>query len=150
MEDIASGRGTEVLHRNLPLALRPGDSRRRPVGDEHRSTVGGGAGVAEIAAERGPPLDRDAADDRGRIHQSGIVLLNDGVFIDTIAGYGGPYGEAALRIEAEVHQFWDLFAVYHHGHIPNRVADLGEQVGPARQDAGMRPTLLKQRDGLLQ
>src|SRR5205814_2909880 len=67
LEDADPRRNAELLDRYVALALGTGDVGDGGEGDQGGSRVGGRAGVAEVAADRGAPLDRRPADDRGRV-----------------------------------------------------------------------------------
>ena len=61
-------RHAELLDRHLARPVGPGDDAHRFVGDERRNRVRGRRGIAQVAADAGPALDLDAADQRDGVH----------------------------------------------------------------------------------
>jgi hypothetical protein len=76
LQNGGAGRGTEILNGHLAPTVRPGDDADRSMDDERGDRVGGGRGIAQIAAHAGAPLDRRAAHQRDGVNQTGEELMD--------------------------------------------------------------------------
>src|SRR5581483_7598921 len=88
----------EVLDGQLAGAFGAGDEADGGGSDEGGDGVGGRRGVAQVAADAGPPLDLDAADQRHRVDEAGVSAAEGGVLVEAVTGDGGAEAQAALGV----------------------------------------------------
>ena len=110
---VLPGRGAELLDRHARACPSgPAMTHTACQRDQRRDRVGGRRGVAQVAADAGPALDLDAADQRRRRRSGpGYALAIVGVLVDAVAGHGGADAQPLLGSKRQLVELGDVLDV---------------------------------------
>ena len=100
-----SGPGKDLGDRYLSRAARPCDDNRAAENHERRDCVARGGSVTDVAAERGPILNLDRADEAGGGCKRGERGLDAVIVPHAGEGKGRADAESACAIVIEHHHF---------------------------------------------
>ena len=132
----------------LRVPFWPGDVAHAFQRDQHRNAVGRRRGVAQVAAETGPALDLDTADERDRVHQARIRPGNRFVLIDQAAGHRGADDQPLGGVTGELVDLGDVLDIDEQIDVAPPLADLHDDVRAAGEDAGAISLVVQESRGV--
>ena len=96
-QHVRAGPRAEVFRADLARPIWAGDHAHDVEGDQRRDRIGRRAGVAQVAADAGPALDLDAADDAATLGERRVLAGDPFVFVNAITGDRGAQAQPAVR-----------------------------------------------------
>ena len=143
-----AGPRDHVLHRHRAAAVRARDLADGAGGDQRRHAVGGWRAVAEVAAERGAPLNLGRADQLQRFHHTRPRGLHGLVLAEGRAGDRRADADV-IAVHRHVHERRNALQVDDEAGPDEIGAQLNQEVGAAGERHGLAVGIGEEPDGIL-